>query len=335
MSRRTYCNLDEADKTRALVTSYTNGATPRVPSFIRESELQNCRFFFVQDSGDESSGQPFTWADPSTWQLIVGAGTIGVEPTDGGITLTDPDAGQTTAAIDWDADYLTVQAAVRLGLSTNWSLAIVTGGSGAPWTITNGANGARSKLNATATALQPANSTAIVTRTQPGTASLPAQMFVEFARALPIGRSSGWTAVSKIATAITVHQAGDATHNKVFKIKIDPDAYSGDVQLLFTGDSVAEQLVPIAYNASADDVKGSFEAHSKVGVDGVPVVKEGPGEWYVTLIAATIDLDNTPTLTTPGDTIKVPPGLEGSLLVNTAGTTLTLNGATSALITFE
>jgi hypothetical protein len=334
MPRRTIVNLSEPDPTRALVTGFREPAMPPAQNYIRESDMQGFRLFFVEESGDESGETPFKWVDCTTWSVIYGAGTIGLQPTAGTFTLHDPDNIQQTGPIDFDATALEVQAAIQVALVTNWATATVTGSAGA-WTITNGANGERTKLTATATLLQPSGSTVIITRTEPGTASSPAQMFVETARALPIGRSSGWTAITKIATAITVHQAGDATHNKIFKLTWDPDAYSGDVQLLFLGDVLTEAVGPIAYNASADDVLAAFEEHTEVGAGGVAVVKEGPGVYYITCVAPLIDLDNTPTLTSPADTIKVPPGIEGSLNVNTAGVTLLLAGATSASVTSE
>lgn len=336
MALKLYMLVDEEDPRAAFVRSFYDDTPAPAPGITRES-VADVEVHCLRRATSEgrSTSRPFEYVDKSGSSLTVGAGVIGLKPTGGSITITDSVSGQTTGAILTTAEAVDIRNAIQAALTTNHAATTVTGNATGPYTITRGVNGAIGDLEVTATNLQPANSTAILTNTQDGTSGLPEQWFLELARALPVGRSSGWTTLPAAAVSITTHQAGDGTHNKIFKLAWNADAYGGTVTLAFLGAATTTTLAALAYNADEATVKAAFEAHAEVGANGVSVAKISNGLYYITCVGATIDLSNTPTLTSLGNSLQVPIGFAGTLNANTAGVSALLDGAESAEVTLE
>lgn len=327
-------NLDAETPASALVTGIGSTFQGTLTPFIRGYSL-DAQFHFLRRNPERSSPLPFRYVDPSGWDLMAAIGIIGAIPDLGVWTLTCGATVEPTANVSPTITASAFQAAVRAGMVTNFSTATVSGPDGGPFLLTRGVNGAIATPVADATALLPSGSTIVVSVVQEGSAVLPAQFQIELKRAVPIGRSSGWSALPPPAVNVTVHQAGGTDQNKVFRVAWNPDAYAGEISLLFAGNSLVAEVGPFAWNASPAEIVTAFEAHPAVGEDGVAVAQGSPGEIFITLLGDDIKASDLPTLNARMNSLQVPLGLAGTLNANTAGVVAMLDGEEEAEGTFE
>lgn len=176
---------------KQLVRSFTS-TTPAVLPPVYYGDTLNLKMEFLQATGVPSA--PYTDIDYSDAAVTVSVGNIGARPFNGDFTITDTDANQTTGVLAYNATSAQVQAAIQAALTTNWLLATVYGGTGGPYTVTNGANGSHSALIGTSVSLEPPASIVINTL-QPGTGSTPQMEYVTLS-VNPLALQDTWTASS-------------------------------------------------------------------------------------------------------------------------------------------
>jgi len=327
-------NLDAKKTSQGFVESFTQNQPVISPPEMARSDSFPIRLLFVRLSPGQNPDNPFYFVDPSTFSSVKFAGgIIGETPDGGSFTLTSSISG-TTGGVDYDAAFGTLQTAIQ-GLGGLGS-ATVTGSAGGPWFVdSNSTSNATLAITGSAAALAPDGSTVVIIKTQTANGSLTNRWEIRLAKALPILKTTGWTALPAASVSTSVVQAGSASANKTFRLTWNADAYAGSVMLSFTGDTTTDSVGPIAYSANASDIVASFAPHVDVGDNGVAAVKNGPGDFTITCIGAGIKNNNTPALSSTSNTLSVPVGLTAVVTVSTAGADDILNGADSANITFE
>lgn len=297
---------------RRLVRSFTSSIQSAIPSLFQGDTL-DCFLRFVQPTGNTAA--PYEDIDYSLADVKVGIGSIGAGPTAGTFTLTDPDVPQTTAAIAYNASAAVVQTAVRAALTTNWSLVVVTGPDGGPWTFTNGANGAHAALQGGSGLLTPLSSV-VVSTLQDGTVGLPEIQYVVLSRN-PIAFQDSWTPYAGPTVSITEVQDGGASQNEVQLVTLNNQPYSGSVVLTFDNGATSGSSTPILATAAATDVQSALEANPAIGSGNVSVAGNAGGPWTVTFIG---DLELASyDLMTESNTLVGPLALTGELSLNTGG----------------
>lgn len=337
--RRLFINLDEDDPAKAFVTSFTDSAPlVELPKWPR-SDSKPLQLIFLRRNPDVNADFPFSYVDPSGFSSVkFGGGVIGATPDGGTFTLTDPAGAQTTTAIAYNAPASgvagSVQTVMRATLTTNYSSCTVTGDAGGPYFIDRGTTGAIADLTATATSLSPDGSTIAVTNTQAGSATLNERCRVKLVKALPILKASGWTALPAAAVTIDVVLAGGASQQKTWRLYWNSDAYGGAVLLSSNGGSNTRNIGPLSFNSNADDVADAFALHPDYTADGASVVRNGPGDFTITILGAA-GRSGTPSLSEADNTLLVPLGLTAVVSVATAGADDILDGEEEADITIE
>lgn len=330
-----YINLDEGDPAKALVSSFADDSPLTEPPKWARSDSKPVKLMFLRRTQDVNAPFPFYFVDPSTFTSTKFAGgVIGSSPDGGTFTLTGSSGGTTSALAFNAASTTTVQTQVRT--LTNLSAATVTGNAGGPYSIDSNstANGTLA-ITGSAAALAPDGSTVVIEKTQTANGSLTNRWIITLAKALPILKASGWSALPAALVTPSVVQAGSSTAHKTFRVVWNADAVGGAVVLTFTGDTVTETLKPIPFNANADDVANIFFAHTDVGNDGVAVVRNGPGDFTITCVGTGIAFTNVPALATGSNTLVVPLGLTAVVQVSTAGADAILGSDDEADITIE
>lgn len=331
---RDFCiNLDAKKTSQGFVQSFTQNIPVIDPPEMARSDSFPIRLLFFRQNLETSSQTPFYYIDPSTFSSAKFAGGIVGETPDGGTFTITGSLGGTTNDLAYNVSAATLQADLRANL-TEMGNCTVTGPNGGPFVIDSGN---LIPLDLTAISeLAPQGSTVVIIQTQDANSGDYTDRWrIYLAKALPILKVDGWSALPSALVTPSVVQAGSSTANKVFRLSWNADAYGGAVFVSFLGASLTRTVGPIAYSANADDVAGVFALHPEVGTGGVSVVKNGPGDFTITCIGEDIDLSNTPTLSTSSNTLQVPIGLTGVVTVSTAGADDILNGADSATIIFE
>jgi hypothetical protein len=172
---------------RKLVRSSTS-TVPAIMSAAYQGDTLNLSLRFMEATG---SNPPYTDIDYSGAAVTVAVGNTAAKPTVGSFTITDTSANQTTYPLPYNVTASIVQETIQAFLTTNWSTATVYGGTGGPFTITNGINGAQSPLIGTSLTLEPASSVPI-TSLQDGDTHLPAIQYVQLS-VNPIALQDSWT----------------------------------------------------------------------------------------------------------------------------------------------
>jgi hypothetical protein len=248
---------------KVLVRGFNNTIQSSFPSCFQGDTL-TLQMRFMNPTGDQVI--PYADVDESGAFVQVAIGTIAGLPTAGTFKITDPDAPQTTSAIAFNATAATVQAAIVAALTTNWSTATVTGNAGGPWTITNGANAARSSLTLNGVGLIP-TSQGVVEVQAAGSGSTPAIQWFKLMLS-PVAYQNSWTAYPVPAVTISNIQTGGVTgSNSIQGIALNNQPYAGTFTVSFGGQTTA----PIAYNATTAAVQAALQALSSIGSNNCSV----------------------------------------------------------------
>jgi len=173
---------------RQLVRSSSSTVPASLP-LAYQGDTLTLKLRFMRATGVPSA--PYTDVDYSSAAITVAASLLAAKPTYGHFTITDTDAGQTTAQLQYNATATQVQAAIQSALTTNWHTATVYGGTGGPFVITNGVNGVQTALIGTSQTLEPASSVAVDVL-QDGDTDLPAQQLLLLS-VNPFALQTTWT----------------------------------------------------------------------------------------------------------------------------------------------
>lgn len=331
-------NLDQKKGSNAFVESFTSPIPITDAYEFYRSDSFPIRLQFVREQTQLNTVTPFFRVDPATFASVkFGAGILGATPDGGTFILTELATAFPTSAIAYNASAATVQAALRAIGGGSYGSCVVTGNAGGPYLIDRVTLGVNLGLSGDATALSPDGSTVVVVETQVGSAFLSEKIQVRLAKALPILKTTGWTALPSALVATAVVQVGSGTANKTFSLTWNADAEGGAVILSFTGDTTTGSIGPIPFNATASEVARAFETpnHIDVEVGGMLVVQNGPGSYTLTCVGTGIKASNTPALATSSNTLLVPVGYTGVITVSTAGADDILAGEDSADIFIE
>jgi len=282
-------------QTRSLVRGFNN--TIPLSQLLSAYQGDTLSLFQRYMNPTGNAAAPYIDADESTAAIEAAIGVVGGLPTGGTFTLTDPDAPQTTGAIPFNATNAQVQTVVRAGLSTNWSLATVTGPAGGPWIITNGATGARSALVLVGAALTPA-SQGDVTIQAAGDGSTAAIQYVKL-QLSPIAYQDTWTPYP--APSITLGGAGTA-----WTALINYQPYAGTFTLTV---ATVGTTAPISFDATPSVVQTALAALAGLSAT---TVGGSVGNYIITFAASH-------TLTADASGLTGPLAMVGTLSLATVG----------------
>jgi hypothetical protein len=140
--RATSCKFWVDTVAKRLVSGF-NSSTPADTYRFFQGDTPSVDIVFLEPTGDVFA--PYKVKKYIGAAVRVGVGKPAV-PTSGTFPLKD--AAQSTAAIACNASAAAVQSAVRAGLTTRWSAAVVTGPDGGPWRIDRGVTGSAPALTA-------------------------------------------------------------------------------------------------------------------------------------------------------------------------------------------
>lgn len=308
---------------RQLVRGFNSSIPAAIPNLF-QGDTVSLNLRFMQATGN--SAAPYTDIDYSAAAVELAIGTISAYPTAGAFTLTDPDASQTTGSIAYNAPAATVQAAIQAGLATNWSTATVTGVPGGPYTVTNGANAARSALQGFSGSLTPLSSV-VVGNVQAGSSSLPAIQFLKLVQN-PIAFTSTFAPTPAAAAVVTEVQLGSGTQNEIQSITLTNSPYAGTFSVNFGGQTSGS----INYNDPPSTVQAVLQAMSSIGSGNV-TVSGAAGAWIVTF-TGTLGLAAQSLMTTVSSLIA-PLSLTGTIALNTGSLEELLGEAISINQTLE
>jgi hypothetical protein len=330
--RTLYINRDEDDPTKAFVTSFLDDSPlTRLPKWAR-SDNRPVRICLLARNQDVNSSFPFSYVDPSNFAAVkLAGGLIGEEP-DGGTFTISSSAGGTTTALAYNISAAALQTAIRL--LTGLNAATVTGDAGGPWNIDSGTAGTVITLTGNSQSLTPDGSTVVIVKTQTANTFVNDRWSLSLAKALPILRTSGWASLPSATVTPTVVLNGSASIQKVFRVVWNADAYGGAVSLSVLGSATTRTIGPIPFNANADDVADAFDVHPEITTDGVSVVRNGPGDFTITILGA-VGRATTPTVSVSSNTLLVPLGYVAAVAVSTSGANDILDGEDEADIKIE
>jgi hypothetical protein len=336
MGRDILVNLSQRKGANAFTESFTANIPVVDPYEFYRSDSTQTRLMFVTEQTQLNASIPFNYVDPSAWPSVkLAGGIIGQKPDGGTFILTDVGTAFPTTAIAYNASAATVQAALRAIGGGSFGSCVVTGDAGGPYLVDRVTLGANAGLSGDATALSPDGSTVVIETAQEGSAFLSEKIQVTLAKALPILKTTGWSALPAALVTPAVVQAGSGTANKTFSLNWNADAYGGAVVMSFTGTTVTGTVGPIAYNATASDVAAAFALHMDVGTNGVVVVQTGPGSYTITCVSTATKNSNVPALANGSNTLLVPVGLTAIVNVDSYLAGVILGTADSVAITLE
>jgi len=328
-----WIQTDATDKSQSVLNGITYEARPAEQQQFYRSDGGKIGLVFMQRTQDVNSQYKYQMIDPSGWNSIVlAAGQIGATPDSGTFTLTGGSGG-TTGAISYSASAATVQTAVRAGM-TGFGSAVVTGPDGGPWIISYGSNGAQPDITGSAAALVPSGSTVVIVNSQQGNASLQEQWTVSLAKAYPVLNST-WTALEPAAVSVTTENVGGANANKSQRVRWNADALDGAITFNFVADTTTTTIGPVPYNADSATFESYFLQNPDVVAGDVSVTQNGPGDYTVNFVGGNVANSNTPALTEASNTLIVPIGVQGPVVVSTAGADAILGNEDEAEITFS
>jgi hypothetical protein len=225
-SLKLFINESASSAQNGLVTGFFSlqGAPP--VTFQQGDNGRAVELHFLSENPDQTDPtRPFVYnAPPAAATLAVG--TIGGSVDSGTFTITDTDAGQTTAAIAYNASAATLQAAMRAGLSGNFGTCVVTGNAGGPWTVDAVGFLNTIVLTSSTAAISPVGSTMVIVQTQVSTVSLSDIFYLSLEPA-PAILTTSWTASTSTPAAVTTTTAGTVGVNEVQRLTLQNDIYDG------------------------------------------------------------------------------------------------------------
>jgi len=253
---------------RQLVRGFSNSIGAQLPNvFLGDTLPLTMRF--MSPTTDPSN--PYVDVDYSSAFVEVGVGAVGGVPTGGTFKLSDTASSQNTAAIPYNSTAAAVQSAINSALTTNWSTATVSGPTGGPWIITNGANGAQPLLAGNSSLLTPLSSVQVLELIA-GTSTNPEVQQINLIRQV-LAYANTWSAGPAAGSAITSLQSGGPATSNVQQIALTNTPNSGTFKITSPSDSLTSSA--IAYNAQAAAVQAALGS-------GFTVSEGVGGPWIIT-----------------------------------------------------
>lgn len=290
-----FVNESANDPKDALVESFLSGAPARPIVFTQGDTARAVEVHFLADSQDASNN-----AGPFVYGTLPDSLKFGVGPLDpsvlgGTYTITDTAGSQTTAAIAYNAADTVVQAAVRAGLTTNFSTATVVGSYTAGFVLDRVATGALADITVSVASITPENSVAEILNTDQGTASLSEKWNIKIVQTQAI-KTTIFSTVTYTAAAAASVTTGSAGVNAVHSLIWPAAAYAGSIsisQQLPTGSSKA-----ITSNTIANPTVVSATSHGLATGDKI-VITTNNGTVPTIVGVQTVTVSDANTFTIP------------------------------------
>ncbi len=226
---RIFVNTTANDTKKAIVASYisNNDADAVILSVVDRARPVEVHLLEELPPGGDPQF-PFKYLDPTGLTVNLAFGRVSLPTTGGTWKFADSHAGQTTAAIDYNASAASVQAAIRAACTTNFGSCNVSGNNGGPWTIDRGVNGAYIyDPSGDTSSTIPANSFLSVINTRDGNVNRSEEWTIQlFQPAAALASLSGTYLPAAAANAHN-DQSGSAGVNARQTVTWNTDAYAG------------------------------------------------------------------------------------------------------------
>ena len=171
-SLKLFINESASSAQNGLVTGFFSLQSAPPVTFQQGDNGRAVELHFLSENPDQTDPtRPFVYNTPPAAATLA-VGTIGGSVDSGTFTITETNAGQTTAAIAYNASAATLQAALRAGCSTSLGSCVVTGNAGGPWTVDGVLTNTGFSPTASTAAISPVGSTMVIVETQADTAAL-------------------------------------------------------------------------------------------------------------------------------------------------------------------
>jgi hypothetical protein len=266
-SLKLFINESASSAQNGLVTGFFSlqGAPP--VTFQQGDNGRAVELHFLSENPDTTDPtRPFVYnAVPAAATLAVG--TIGGSVDSGTFTVTETNAGQTTAAISYSASAATLQAALRAGCPSNLGSCVVTGNAGGPWTVDGVTTNSSFSPTASTAGISPVGSTMVIVETQVDTAVLSNIYYFSLEPA-PAILTTSWTASTSTPAAVTTTTAGTVGVNEVQRLTLQNDIYDGFFSL---GLTLSYVPVTITSNTAANPTVVTATGHSLVTGDSITI----------------------------------------------------------------
>jgi hypothetical protein len=330
-------NLYIDTQNRRLVESFTSRNTFTLPKFYAGDSGIVTRLHVLEPSTTSEIDRPYAYIDPTGFSYSLALGLLDQAPDGGTFTLTDNSALETTGAIAYNASASAVQTAVRAGMPTRFSTALVTGNDGGPWTLdTNTTSLGTPNVTGTGAGLTPESFVGMVTLREE--TSLVSARFQIRLLQQPAAFVEPATAFPSAAVSVSVIQAGGSGANEIQRVTINADSYNGTWGITATtlGEThnVTVSSGPIPYNATAAAAQTIINDAFGTGNE-VTVVLSSANTWDIEFTGENVADFNHATMFGDATGLIVPVGVSGTLSLNTGQMILLLGDDESIEVIFE
>lgn len=249
-------------------------------------------------------------------------------------TFTMTFGANTTAAVPYNPTALqlanALNAIASIAAAGGVTVANVVAENGVPdpqfFVITFGSNGAQALITGDNTNLAPLailNFGHLLT----GTASRKAVQTLHISQS-PAALLQTTTNLPAAGVNITVLQVGGGGQNHKIRVQLLPYPYEGTFNLTITAVTSAQISYTGLNPDGSDGVDSALEAMTSVGAGNVKTYKQGQGDFIIEFIGTKANT-NMGTITGSAALLKVPPGKQGLLYLNTSAMQLLIGSSES------
>jgi hypothetical protein len=289
-----------------------------VPRPLIQGDTVHLRIIGVEPNIGGDPTRPWRYV-PLPTSIYFGVGPVGAKPTLGTFTLTF--GADTTAALAYNITAAALETALNALASVISAGGLdVTGPDSGPYQLVFRSNGSRADLTGNADLLYPL-STIQNYEARAGDAGTPEIQVLVIDRQ-PAALAETFAAIAAPGITISTLQDGASGVPEVQKISLDPSTHGGTFTLTYS----AKTTVALAYNINATDLQTALQALESIGADNCVVTGAFP-DYVVTFQGALTG--NLSPMTASAAGLVGPVGVEGDLLLNTAGIEQLLDGADS------
>jgi len=295
-----------------------------VPRDMTQGDTLNLKVIGVEPLPIGDPLRPWRYVELPT-SIFVGVGDVGAAPTFGTFTLTF--GADTTAALPYNAT--SAQVAVALNALASITAAggvAVAGPDSGPYQIAFTVLGTRALITGNADVLYPLSSITVYAAREGSATTTEIQVVVIDRQ--PAALAQTFTVIPPATIAISSIQAGATGVPAIQKIAISPTAHDGTWTLTFSSQTSAA----IDWDVLASDLQAAIEALPNVEPGDVEVTGEFP-DYFVTFKG--LLTGPQPLMTASSIGLISPIGVEGELVLATAGIEQLLGGEASVISTLE
>lgn len=285
------------------------------PRPMIQGDTVHLRIIGVEPNIGGDPSRPWRYVELPT-SIYLGIGPVGAKPTLGTFTITF--GANTTAALAYSCTAAALQTALNaLASITSAGGVDVTGPDSGPYQVVFRSNGARAAMTGGADLLYPL-STIQVYEARAGDAGTPEIQVIVIDRQ-PAALAQTFSAIAAPGITITTLQNGASGVPEVQRIDLDPTTHGGTFSLTFG----ANTTVALPYNIKSDDLQLALEALESIGTGNIFVTGSFPS--FVVTFQGDLT-GNQSAITASAAGLVGPVGVEGDLVLSTAGIEQLLSG---------